>query len=46
VDPTGVYGPGDFVVVGSEPFGEDLGIVVEVLTDQEHQVSKLRSVLV
>ncbi len=32
------FSPGDFVIVTAEPFGEDLGVVVEVLSEQEYEV--------
>jgi transcription antitermination factor NusG len=28
------FSPGDFVIVNAEPFGEDLGVVVEVLNER------------
>eukprot|EP01034_Spumella_vulgaris_P029104 gene29104-36094_t len=35
-----VFCVSDFVVVSSEPFGEDLGVVVEVLTAEEYDVQR------
>jgi hypothetical protein len=33
------FSPGDFVIVNAEPFGEDLGVVVEVLNEREYEVN-------
>ncbi len=32
------FSPSDFVIVSAEPFGEDLGVVVEVLNEREYEV--------
>ncbi len=33
-----IFSSGDFVIVNAEPFGEDLGVVVEVLNEREYEV--------